>query len=174
MANSAFPGQALIEPSRRIQLSLHTPGLTANAGNAFWTTAALTAWDAGHWEFVKDVVGDVFGIVALPHTISATPNAKIILELAANATTGVTTMGVATKAVADGESLNPSSLTAESDIDVTVPATAYLRKEVQFSLTETVAADDILIVRVRHNGTAGNDTLAVNTLLLAAYFQVDL
>lgn len=134
----------------------------------------LTAWDAGHWEFVKDVVGDVFGIVAVPHSINATPNAKIVLELAANATSGVTTMGVASKNVADGGSLNPASLTAETDVDVTVPATAYLRKEVSFTLTNAPAADDILIVRVRHNGTATNDTLAVNTLLISAYLQVDL
>lgn len=175
MSSSAFRGGlSVIEPGRRVPINLHTPGMTSNAGNAFWTAASLTVWDAGHWEFVKDVVGDVFGIVALPHVINATPNAKIILQLAANATSGVTTMGVATKAVADGESLNPGSLTAESDTDVTVPGTAYLRKEVQVTLTETVAADDILIVRIRHNGTAGNDNLAVNTLLLAAYLQVDL
>jgi hypothetical protein len=138
---------------------------------------ALTAWDAGHWEFVKDVEGRVYGTVAIPHNVAGTPAAKIVLALGANATSGVTRMTVGTKAVADGESLNPASFTAESAIDTTVPATARLRKDVTHpaagALSETVAADDILIVEITHNGDHTNDTLAVNTELYSAWLQID-
>lgn len=119
--------------------------------------------------FLKDVVGDWFGHVRVPQDYSGTP--KIILSLGANATSGVTTMGIATAVPADGESYNPGAYTAEADIDVTVPGTAYLRKDVTFTLTSGPAAGDDLLVRVRHNGTAVNDTLAVDTILFSAVFQ---
>jgi hypothetical protein len=69
-------------------------------------------------------------------------------------------------------------LTGETAQDITVPATARLRKDVTFpsagSLTETVAADDILIVEVFHEGAHANDTLtAANLELYDAWLQID-
>lgn len=162
----------------RIPVQMLNPRVTSLAGNAFWTVAGLTTWDAGRWEFILDVEGRVYGLVAVPKNVAATPNSKLVLDIAANATTGVTRLTVATKAVADTESLNPTSLTAETAQDVTVPATAYLRKTVVFpatgNLAEAVAADDLLLVEITHNGNHANDTLAVNTLLMAAFLQVDI
>jgi hypothetical protein len=161
-----------------IPLQCHTPQASANQGNAFWTISALTAWDAGHWQFLNDVVGKIFCQVRIPHTLAGTPAARIVLALAANATSGVATLSVATRAVADGESLNPASLADEADIDVAVPGTARLRKDVTFPvsgvLSETVGAGELLLVEIQHVGTAANDTLAVNAELHGAWLQVDL
>lgn len=153
----------------RTPIALQIPRLTSLAGNAFYTAIALTAYDAGHWQFVKDVDGKLYGQVMIPPAYSS--GGAIKLEIGANATTGVTTLSVATKAIADAESLNPASFTDEADQDITVPGTAYLRKEVSFTLTETIAASDLLLVEIFHVGTAVNDTLAVNTLLFGAWLE---
>lgn len=162
----------------RVPIDLRNPIVSSLAGNSFFIVTGLTAWDAGHWEFAQDVDGKIYGIATVPKNVSATPNAKIVLAIAANATTGVTRLQVKTKAVADTESLNPAALTAETAQDITVPATARLRKDVTFpstgNLTETVSADDILIVEVFHEGSHVNDTLAANTELYEAWLQVDI
>lgn len=159
--------------SIRIPIDLRTPRVSTLAGNAFWNVTGLTDHDLAYWEFVKDVEGKVYGLSAIPSNVAGTPNGAIVLEIAANATTGDTRLQVGTKAVADAESLNPGALTDETAQDITVPGTAYLRKTVSFTLTETLAADDLLLVEVFHDGDHANDTLAVNTLLVGAWLEVD-
>lgn len=156
-----------------IMIDLRNPRLTSLAGNAFPGVLGLTDWDAGIWEFVKNVDGKVYGVVYIPNNVNATPNAKIILILGANATSGVTRMNIGTNPPADGESYNPSSLTDETAVDITVPGTARLLKHQSFTLTNAPAAKDLLIVEVFHNGAHVNDTLAVNTELLAAILEID-
>lgn len=158
--------------TKRFPIDLHTPQSSTNAGNAFWSVLAQTNYDMGHWQYVRDVDGRVFGQVLVPSELAATPNAKIRLALAANATSGVTRMSVATKDPADGETVNVS-FTSETAQDVAVPGTAYLRKDISFTLTNAPAAGDLLIVSVFHEGAHANDTLAVNTLLLGAWLEVD-
>jgi hypothetical protein len=161
----------------RIPIDLRNPRVSSLAGNTWWAVIGHTAWDAGHWRFNGDVDGKVYGLVPVPKNLDTTPNAKIVLVIAANATTGVTRLSIRTKAIADAESFNPASLTAETAQDITVPATARLRKDVIFpstgNLTETVAADDLLIVELFHEGAHANDTLAVSTELYEAFLQVD-
>lgn len=161
----------------RVPVHLLNARYTTLAGNTFWTPAALTAWDGGHWELAKDVDGKVYGTVGVPMSLAGTPNAKLVLAVAANATSGVTRLSAATKAVSDGGSLNPSSLTGETARDITVPGTAYLRTDVTLpvsgSLAVTVAAGDLLIIEITHEGAHANDTLAVNTLLFGAWLQCD-
>lgn len=162
----------------RIPINFRNPRFTSLAGKAWWAPVGLTALDLGRWEFLKDDDGKIYGTVLVPRNVAATPNAKIVVSIMANATTGVTRLQVSTKAVADAESLNPASLTAETAQDITVPATARLRKDVTFpssgSLTEAVAADDILLVELYHNGLHANDTLAVNTEVPEAALQIDI
>jgi hypothetical protein len=158
----------------RIPLDLRNPQVSANGGNSFWTVGGLTAWDAGHWEFAKSVQGNIFGVALIPHNLAVTPNASIIVSLAANATTGVAVVQASTSPVANAASFNPASLTAESAQNITMPATAYLRKDVTFTLTNAPAADNILIVEILHNGTNGSETLAANLLLFEAVIQLDL
>ena len=154
--------------TRQAAVTLTNPQASANSGNSFFTVLGLTDWDAGHWEFLKDVDGKVYGMVKVPPDYSSGGALKV--SIAANATSGVTRLGVATKAVADGESMNPT-LTDETKQDITVPGTAYLRKVVSFTLTETLAASDLLIVEIFHEGSHANDTLAVNTLLFGAWLE---
>lgn len=161
----------------RVPIDFHTPRFTSTPGNAFWRPLGLTALDFGHWEFVQDVDGRIYGQVTIPKNLNATPNGKIILALAANATAGVTRMQVSTRAFATAESLNPATLTAETAQDITVPATAYLRSDQTFptagSLGETLTGDDVLLVEVYHVGLHANDTLATNTLLAGGWLECD-
>lgn len=160
-----------------VPIDLRNPRISSLGGNAFYTVLGLTAWDAGAWSFVKDVEGRVYGVAPVPKNVSAVPNARITLMLGANAAAGVTRMKVATKAIADGESLNPAALTAEASQDVAVPATARLRKDVTFpaagALAEAIVADDLVLVEITHEGTHANDTLAVNTELYEAFLVLD-
>jgi hypothetical protein len=162
----------------RLPIDLRNPRVSSLAGNTFWTLAGLTAHDLGHWEFVKSVDGKVYGVVSVPHNLSATPNASIYLACTANATTGNAQLQISEARVASGGSFNPSSLTAETAQTITVPATAYQRFDVHFptsgSLAVTPSADDLLIVEFFRNGSNASDTLAVNLLLVGAYLQIDL
>lgn len=120
--------------------------------------------------FTKDVAGYWYGHVRVPQDYASTP--QIVLSVAANATTGVTRLAVSTYTAADGESYG-GTYTTETAQDVTVPATAYLRKDVTFSLTTSggLAAGDDLVVRVDHEGAHANDTLAVATILFSCVFK---
>lgn len=170
-AAAAIARTKLATYTRRVPVSLHTPASATSAGNSFWSVLAMTDYDLGHWEFVKDVGGKIFGHVLIPEGLAAT-GGSLVLHIAANATTGVTRLSVSTKAVADAESMQPSSLTTETSQDITVPGTAYLRKDVTFALTEALAEGGLLIVEVYHEGAHANDTLAQNTLLLGATLHV--
>jgi hypothetical protein len=169
-AAAAIARSKLAAETRLVPVSLLAPIVSASAGNAYWTVGAQTNYDQGRWEMVKDVGSKIYGQVIVPSALSAT-GGSLILHIAANATSGVTRLSVATKAVGDGESVNPS-FTAETAQDITVPATAYLRKDVTFALTDALAGGDLLLVQVYHEGAHANDTLAVNTLLLGATLSV--
>lgn len=151
--------------TKQVRIPLANPDSAGNGYAALVSTANIRALVAA---FVKDVVGDWWGILRVPQDYSS--GAAIVLSVAANATSGVTTMGVATKPVGNASAYD-AALTAEADADISVPGTAYTRKDQSYTLTPTVAPGDDLLVRVRHNGTAVNDTLAVDSLLFDAVFQ---
>jgi hypothetical protein len=118
--------------------------------------------------FTLDVAGYWYGHVRVPQDYSSTP--KVILSIGANATSGVSRLAVSSYTAADAESYD-GTYTTETAQDITVPGTAYLRKDVTFDLTSGPAAGDDLIVRVDHEGAHANDTLAVDTLLFTCVFQ---
>lgn len=149
----------------QVTVPLLGPDSSGNGYAALVSTANIRQVVAA---FLKDVVGDWWGIVRVPQDYSSA--GTIIVSLAANATSGVTTIGVATKVIANA-AVYDQALTAESDVDVTVPGTAYTRKDQSFTLSTTPAAGSDLLVRIRHNGTATNDTLTVDTLMFNAVFQ---
>jgi len=157
----------------RVPVDLQTPRFTSLAGNALWNPTNLSTADVdyGFWDFVKDVEGKIYGQVAVPSSLDASPAAKIILIIAANATTGDTQLQVSTLPVANTESLD-QSLTAITAQTITVQSTAFQIKEVIFTLAGQPSADDQLVVEVFHDGNHASDTLAVSTLLLAAYLQI--
>ena len=168
----------------RFPIDLRVPGVTGNPGNAFWLPIVLTAatpgFDLGCWQFLLDVEGDIFGIINIPNTIGGTPAGKIILTIAANATTGASRLSVDARPIAnDAESLDQVLDTTVAAQDITLPATAYMTKEVSFTLPTSgngfpVVAKDRLLIRLVHEGAHANDTLAVNTLLISAELEVDL
>lgn len=151
-----------------IAIDLRNPQMASNAGNVFPNVTALTAWEEWHWEFVKDVDGKLFGLVRMPST--APTAAKVVLSTIYNATSGVSRWSVSWASFADAASANPSSLTAITSQDITVPGTARLRKDITFTLGSQPAASDLVIVQIFHEGAHANDTVAVNSELLGAYF----
>lgn len=160
----------------RIPIDLRNPRVATLAGNAFYNLKGLTNIDLGVWEFVKDVDGKIYGVVPVPPNLATPVNPAIVLVIGANAVTGVARLNVANKAVApEAESYN-ATLTADTAQDITVPATARLTKEVIFTVGDlaNIAANDLLIVELFHEGSHINDTLAVNTELIDAYLRVDL
>ncbi len=162
--------------TRYIPIALDTPATSSTPGNSYWTVAPLTAWDAGHWEFVKDVNGRVYGMVRVPPSVAVVPNAAVVLSIASFAVTGVTRLQVSTAEVRDGDTTytyNQGLLTAETAQDVGIPAYGYMRKDVTFPLTTVPTADVILLVAVDHLGAHANDTLAENTLVFNAYLKID-
>jgi len=161
--SSSGGGGASVGP-RAVQLVPETPDATGNGYAALVVGATMRQLVPA---FLKDVVGDWWGICRIPSDYSSAGALK--LSIAANATTGVTTMGVASRVVAN-VAVYDGALTSEADQDVAVPGTAYARVDATFTLTPTCVAGADLIYRVRHNGTAGNDTLAVDTLLVNLVF----
>lgn len=154
-----------------IPVQLAAPRVTTLAGNAFYSVLGLTAWDAGHWEFVRDVEGRVYGTVAVPPGTATVANLR--MRLAANATAGITRMSVKGASVADGQTMNPAALAAiGSAQDVTVPATAYLAKEIVFPISPVPAPGSLLLLEIIHEGAHANDTLAANTLLFGAWLEL--
>lgn len=161
----------------RIPIDFTNPGVTANPGNTWFAPVAMTAatpdFDLGMWHMLEDAEGRIYGMVTIPNTIGGTPAAKIILVIAANATTGATRLQVSTLPVANGEGLN-QALTAETAETVTVENVAYETKEVTATLTNAPTAEDILLVEVFHDGDLAGDTLAVPTLIVRGYLEIDL
>lgn len=155
----------------RIGIDLRIPDVS---GDCFWKPQTLTPNILGAWEFLIDVDASVFGLVIVPPNLAASPAAKIILSTAYNATTLVSSWLVRTSAIADGESYDPATLTAIAAQDISIPGTVYLRKEVSFTLATQPVANDELIVEIEHNGAKTEDTAAVNSLLVAAYLEIDL
>ena len=160
-----------------IPIDLRNPGITTNPGNSFWTVSAYTTPDFGHWEYLLNVDGDVFGQVSVPLNMAATPNAKIIVWVShPNATSGeVTSMEVLADPIADGEAI-PTSMTSIEIIDFTMSNTADLLETITFpatgSMTNPVAGDQ-LFVQVKHDGNKTEDTLTENTRVHAAYLRID-
>lgn len=119
--------------------------------------------------YTKDAAGYWYGHVRVPQDYASTP--KIILSIGANATSGVARLAVSSYRTADAASYD-GSYTTETAQDITVPATAYLRKDVTFTITTaSIAAGDDLVVRCDHEGAHANDTLATDLLLFSTVLQ---
>lgn len=118
--------------------------------------------------FTQAVVGDWWGVVRIPQDYSS--SGAVILSVAANATSGVAVIGLASKPIANS-AVYDAALTAESDQNITMPGTAYTRTDVTFTLTPTLAAGSDLLIRMRLNGTSGSNTLAATLLMFNAVLQ---
>lgn len=147
-------------------IDFRNPGQVSGAGNCFPTVLALTSWEAWVWAFLPNVDGDLYGVAKAAAVVES-----VVLEVMANATTGVARLQAIVSGRADGESLNSFTSTAV-DLDVAVPATARLRTRVAFDVSGAgIVAGDLVVVRVRHLGTHTNDTLAVNLELVGGWLE---
>lgn len=118
--------------------------------------------------FTKSVDGSWWGIVRVPQDFNTT--AKIIMSIAANATTGTAVVKVGSKNIANAASYD-AALTQETAQNQAMPGTAYQRTDVTFTLTNAPTAGDDLLVQLQRTGTSGSDTLAVDLLMFNAVFQ---
>jgi len=147
------------------EIDLETTDSSGNAYAALLSTANIRRLVAG---FTKDVDGSWYGSVRVPQDYSS--SGQIVLRILANATSGVTRLNVHTNAKTDAEGFD-AAYTSETAQDITVPATAYMAKDVTFTLTPTISAGDTIQIRVQHDGAHANDTLAVDTLLESLVFK---
>jgi hypothetical protein len=150
----------------QIPIPLFIPDASGNGRLVFYDASPHRFYVPG-FDGDDNVAGYWYGHVRVPQDYASTP--KIILALAANVTSGVARMAVSTYTAADAESYD-GTYTTETAQDITMPGTAYLRKDVTFSLTTSggLAAGDDLMVRIDHEGAHANDTLSVPDLLLVS------
>jgi hypothetical protein len=145
-----------------------TPRMPDSSGNGYPLFYNANPHRHLVWAFLQDVAGYWYGTFRVPQNYVDTP--QIVLSIGANATTGVSRLAVSTYCSAEGESYD-GTYTTETAQDITVPATAYLRDDVTFSLTSSPAVGDDVQFRIDHEGAHANDTLAVPTLLFNVVFQ---
>lgn len=160
---SAGAGTAVVN----IPFDQCTPGQTANAGNSFFTTVAFTYWDAGVWEFVKNTAADIWCSVRVPHNLSGTTG-SVIADFAANDTTASHTVvfNIA-DVITTSLNLQTGTLTDSSTCTVTTTTTAYANTECTFAVHATLAADQILVVKIHQAASASvvNDVLMPPAML---------
>jgi predicted RNA-binding protein len=78
---------------------------------------------------------------------------------------------VDTNAIADGESLDPTTDDDAQTVTATTPATARLREDSVVTFSGTYAADDAVLVSVYRDGVQAADTLATEALVEGFLFE---
>jgi hypothetical protein len=154
------------------------PRLTSGGGNSFFTPVAFAtaATDLDLLTFKQGADGRAAATVKIPDGLAATPNAKIAIRWAINATTGSVRFNVRVRPVALAESID-QALTAIGVADFSVAATAYTVQEAAFTLPTTPAPWPIvdaesLMVDVERVGSA--DTALANVHIVGVDLRVDL
>jgi hypothetical protein len=116
---------------------------------------------------------EIHGSFRVPQNYVGT--AKIVAEVAANATTGNVVTDFDYRAIADGESLDPSTDQENVTATTTMPGTAWLRKDIEMALTSAnLAVGDRVEFSFGRDGAVGGgatDTLAAAMVLFGLYFK---
>jgi len=159
--------------TKQYPLKLTAPRSQSLQGNAFWTVKTLTMFDFAHWEFVKDVEGRIGGQILIPSTVSAAPNAKIVLVLAGEAANGVSRMNVAYLTQGTTGGWFGGTLTPVGAQDVTMPGAPTEMVKATFALSTGINPGTIMFFEIIHEGAHANDTFTANTWLVEAYLEVD-
>ena len=167
-------------PTTKFPIIWGSPRIQTLAGNAFAQVVSQTAFDHEVMTFIHtgDVDSRYYGQCYLDEDVLGSDTITAVSfkgAVMANATTGSARCNVAYDANGDGESLDPASLTAATAANIALPATAYLRKDISFSLTAgDFAADDLVTVEFRRDASdTANDTLAADLhLLKTAWLEV--
>ena len=147
--------------------------LPDTTGNVYPKPGALDGYDRFSNEILafKDS-GTRIGAVTtflVPKNYVGTPKGYVVWS--SIATTGDVVWDVDTKAVADGESLDPSTDDDAQTVTTTTPGTARLRKDSTVTFTGTYAADDEVLVSVYRDGVQAADTLAAEALFEGFVFE---
>lgn len=108
-------------------------------------------------------------VFEVPNVYVGTP--KAVPHWSSTATTGDVVWDVDTKAVADAESLDPSTDDDAVTATATTPGTARLRKDTSITLTGTYAAGDLVLLAIYRDGVQAADTLAAEALLEGVSFE---
>jgi hypothetical protein len=152
-----------------IPLENCTPDQT---GNSFYTVASLTNWFAGHWEFVTNNASFITCMVRIPHPLAVTPNAAIVLEIAANDGTAGHTANFQSCdiAITATASINVAAPTCAANQAYTTTSTAYSRVTLTYLVQSTVAADNLLVVKI---ATSTSGTQPSNNIFVYPYLKID-
>jgi hypothetical protein len=147
-----------------------------NSGNVFFEPAAINfaANDLYHHlvaafkdTSTKDILGGAF---VVPKDYVGSP--KIIALWAAIPTTGDVVWDFDYRAIADAESLDPTTHQESLTVTTTVPGTARQRVTSSMSLTAAnLAVDDVVLFHLARDGAAAGDTLAGVAYLVALLFE---
>ncbi len=141
-----------------------------NPGNSFWTVAQLTNFkNMGHWEFTKNTAAGVDCQAYIPHTVAATPAAKIRLVLAANDATAGHTDAFNMCDVQVSTTIDAAACTAAGAQNFTTTATAYAPVVLDFTVSAAVTANSLLYVTISQ--AASNSV--VNNVFGKFYLVID-
>lgn len=105
----------------------------------------------------------------VPKNYVGTPKGYILWR--STATSGDVVWDVDLKAVADGESLDPSSDDDAQTVTQTTPGTAHLQEVASVTFTGTYAPDDLVLAKVARDGAQGADTMAADALFEGFVFE---
>lgn len=152
--------------TKQVAIPLTIPDSSGNAYAALVSTSNIRELVPA---FTKDVDGDWWGIVRVPQDYAS--GGAIILRVAANDTNGTVSSWIVSTKARDTSATWDAALTDETVQDATMSTTAYRPTDVSFTLSTTPVAGGDLVIRIRHNGTRSQDTLAVDSLLFQAVFQ---
>jgi len=131
-------------------------------GNSFFASAGFTNMDLGHWQFVQDVEGRIYGIARLSGSISS-----VNVRLSVTGDGGVARWAVNYLAAKDGTSMN-SALAATTPVDVSLTGGGvYLQKDALFAIAG-LSTFTALYLEIVHDGAHANDTCPGNSILLDA------
>jgi hypothetical protein len=109
------------------------------------------------------------GKFTVPKNYVGTP--KIVVVWATTVNSGNAIWDFDYKAVADGESFDPSADDENLTVTTAAPGTAQRRKDSEMSITAAnLAADDEVLFTLSRDG-ASSDTIAASLYLFGAYFQ---
>lgn len=141
-------------------------------GNSFYSTTALTNYFDAHWEYVHGQASFTNCIMRIPHGLTGSHTATVILEIAANdATAGHTANFQSCDVIiTTGASINVAAPTCATNQAFTTTTTAYARSTLSFAVQSTIAANNLLVIKV---ATSTTGTQPTANMLVWAYLRID-
>lgn len=110
------------------------------------------------------------GVFRVPQNYVGSP--AILIEWTSTATSGNVVWDFDYRAIATGESLDPSTVQEAATVTDAAPASAMNRESASISLTgANLAAGDLVLFELFRDGANGSDTMAAAAILMHAYFQ---